>query len=251
MDGQCGLLVAALIIGAFRLAPNRPLAAGILVGLLTFKPQFGLLVPAALLAMRQWRVIAAAAATALVLCVVSAAVFGADAWLTWGRETLQGYLGGDPKWVEYGRVWGSSVYACALLLGAPAWAATALQTAAILASIVTTWAVFRSRLRPDLKLAALLVATLLAAPHSAGYDQALLVVAAGLWLAGEPRPWPVWQGVLVLALWLAPLLGPPIRIWPGRLTPLLLASFVAVLAAKARTAAADQGAPAVRARRGG
>ena len=80
--GQDGLLMAALLYGGCRLLPRRPVLAGVLFGLLSCKPQFGLLLPVALLAARQWRTIAAAAATVLATVIASAAAFG---WGMWGR----------------------------------------------------------------------------------------------------------------------------------------------------------------------
>ena len=229
VDGQCGFLVAALLVGGFRLVRVRPLAAGVLVGLLTFKPQFGLMVPIALIAMRQWRCLLAAALTVLALVAASAAAFGADAWFAWGREAVQGYLGRRSEMGDLRPAVGRQRLCLRGAPGAPAMLASIIQTATILASAAATYAAFRSRLRPDLKLAVLLTAALLAAPHSANYDDVLLVIAAGLWLAAQPRPWPPWQGIMALALWLSALVSPPVLSPPGRLTPLLLAVFIALV----------------------
>ena len=43
--GQNGFLTAALIGGTLYLIPIRPVLAGICLGLLTYKPQYGLLFP--------------------------------------------------------------------------------------------------------------------------------------------------------------------------------------------------------------
>ena len=59
--GQNGFLTAALLVGGIRLAPSRPLSGGVLLGLLAYKPQFGLVVVVALVAARLWRAIFAAA----------------------------------------------------------------------------------------------------------------------------------------------------------------------------------------------
>ena len=50
--GQNGFLTAALLGGALVVLDRRPLVAGILIGLLVYKPQFGLMIPLALLAER-------------------------------------------------------------------------------------------------------------------------------------------------------------------------------------------------------
>ncbi|MHB8528496.1 MAG: glycosyltransferase family 87 protein [Caulobacteraceae bacterium] len=233
LQGQCAFLVAALLVWSFRLIRTRPIVAGILLGILSFKPQFCLLLPVALIAMRQWRGLFAAGVTVLLSIVISAAVFGPQTWIDWLRQTQQGYFGGELKWIEYGRIWGNSVYACAVLLGATAKIGSIVQTASILFSAAAIWMTFRSRLQPDLKLAALLAATVLAAPHSAGYDGVLVVIAAGMWLAAQPGPRPLWQWTVALVMWLDGLFSPPLVFPPGRLMPLFIAGFVVLLAAKA------------------
>jgi hypothetical protein len=185
------------------------------------------LVPIALVAAGQWRGLAAAIASAAALVLVSAALFGVDAWIWWIRETLESYASADPKWVVYGRIWGDSVYACALLLGVPARLASLIQTGAILVSAAAVWTAFRSQRPADLKLAVLLAATLLAAPHSGAYDVVLLVVAAGLWLAADREPQPLWRWILTLTFWLCAY--PPMISAPTRLLPLAVAGLVAVI----------------------
>ena len=48
--GQNGFLTAALIDGTLYLMPVRPILAGICLGLLSYKPQYGLLFPLVLIA---------------------------------------------------------------------------------------------------------------------------------------------------------------------------------------------------------
>ena len=61
--GQNGFLTAALIGGTLYLMPVRPILAGICLGLLSYKPQYGLLFPLVLIAAAQWRMFFSAAAT--------------------------------------------------------------------------------------------------------------------------------------------------------------------------------------------
>ena len=53
--GQNGFLTAALIGGVLEFMERRPAMAGVCLGLLTYKPQFGVLVPVALVERRQTR----------------------------------------------------------------------------------------------------------------------------------------------------------------------------------------------------
>src|SRR6476620_7954966 len=55
--GQNGFLTAALLIGGLANLDRRPIIAGILFGILTIKPQFGLLLPVLLVLGGHWRVI--------------------------------------------------------------------------------------------------------------------------------------------------------------------------------------------------
>jgi Glycosyltransferase family 87 len=80
VGGQNGFLTASLFLGGVLLIDRRPVLAGFLFGLLTFKPHLGLVLPFALLALGAWRVMAAAAVTALALFAGSAALFGIEPW---------------------------------------------------------------------------------------------------------------------------------------------------------------------------
>ena len=55
--GQNGFLTAALLGGALHLLDRRPWLAGVLIGCLAYKPQFGVLIPVALLAGGRWSTI--------------------------------------------------------------------------------------------------------------------------------------------------------------------------------------------------
>src|SRR3546814_10633706 len=75
-----GFLTAALLIGGLRLLGAKPIVAGILFGILTVKPQLGILLPFALLAARQWTAIAAAGVTTVLLVGSSVLLFVWESW---------------------------------------------------------------------------------------------------------------------------------------------------------------------------
>ena len=81
--GQNGLLSRALFIAAMRLLDRRPVWYGILLGILSFKPHLGLLIPFALLAGRLWIPLIVAFATVLILAALSLAIWGADPWIAY------------------------------------------------------------------------------------------------------------------------------------------------------------------------
>lgn len=243
--GQNAFLTAALLIGGFRLAPRRPLLGGAVLGILTFKPQFWILVPIALVAERNWKALGASLGAAAALAAASAAVLGIGVWQGWLHLALTTYWNPAARWVLNGRIAGDSIWACLVVSGVPASIANALQGAAVFLAAAAVYRGFRLPLPPDRKLAALLAATIFAAPHSSIHDAVMLAIAAGLWIVGTASGRaPAWKGMLALLLWLAPLVNPPQTVPLGRLTPLLILAFLGVLLAGRdnRSAVPDHGA---------
>jgi hypothetical protein len=221
ISGQCTFLVAALIVGGFALLPSRPVWSGLLLGLLTFKPQFCLLVPFALIAAGSWRAVVAAAVSPLVMIALSGTMFGWDLWLRWIPLVWSNVNSSNDLWIETGRMWGNSVYTCAVLLGASTRIASVIQLLAIGGAIVAVVAAFRSRLGAMEKTAVFLAATVLAAPHSGLYDMILLQIAMVFLLLARDTARQPWLWGLAFAVWLLPALGPPALFGASRLGPLV------------------------------
>jgi alpha-1,2-mannosyltransferase len=168
--GQNGFLTAALLIGGLANLDRRPIFSGILFGILTVKPQFGLLLPALLLLTTRWRVMVAAAATAATLVLVTSIWFGADIWLEYFRKVVpqQHWLLTKGGGLLVPMV--SSAFVNARLVGLPLmadWAVQAVASASALLMVV--WA-FRRRRDPGLSLALFVTATFLFSPWMLNYD---------------------------------------------------------------------------------
>ncbi len=225
--GQNAFLIAALLIAGFRLLNRRPVFAGLILGVLTIKPQFALMAPIALIAARQWPALLAAAGSALLLALVSALIFGVDPWAIWLSQAMSSLAASDLQWTRFGRMWGDSVWTCAILLGAAPAAASLAQLAATVWAAGAVAVAWRRPLSEGSKLAVLLAATLLAAPYWSSYDAILLALAGLFLLAEAPRNGDLWAWVLALALWLAPVASPPVQTPIGRLIPIAIAAFIA------------------------
>ena len=171
---QTSLLVAALMIGGCRLMGKRPVLAGMLFGLMSFKPQFGLLLPLALVSAREWRAFAAATATVLAGILASGMAFG---WATWAA--LPKALAQLAHFVAPVAVFNESsptVTATLRVLDAgPAVAQAGQLAAAVLAGGVV-FLCFRRGFRP-LPIAALLVGTFFATPYAFYYDMPIVSYA--------------------------------------------------------------------------
>lgn len=228
--GQNAFLTTALTVGGFGLLRRAPAWAGVLLGALVFKPQLWLLVPVALVAGRQWRVLGAALATSAALTLLSLAAFGVAPWRQW----LRLMLGQDPQfqdWLMAGRLYGQSMFTEAVLLGASHATAQAVQAASTLAAAAMVWAAFRRAATPaDISFAVLLVATLIAAPHVSNYDALMLIVAATLLLGRALREgFLPGETLLLVVVFAIEALDPPKAIPAGLVTPLVLLTTIAAL----------------------
>ncbi len=184
VSGQSGFLLAALLVGGLRLLPHRPILAGVLFGLLTYKPQFGILVPVALVAAGQWRCIAAACVTTASMIAATTAAFGSIAWETWTR-TLPAYAAWFYK-VMAENPFIPTVVNNLQRLGASQGPARAVQGTAALAAGVVVWRAWRL-LPHGLAVPALLAATCLATPYAFVYDLPMLSSAVFLFAAHRLR----------------------------------------------------------------
>jgi hypothetical protein len=252
--GQLALLIAAAFLVGLLLLPSAELAAGSLFGLLLLKPQFGLMVPVALLAGRYWRGIAGAALTVCLLLLLSVLAFGLQPWRDW----LHLMFSGDPAlsaWMATGRHFGQSVDTCARLLGAPPRLASALQLLAIAFSAACVWHIFSRPTALPQRAVALLCAAVLAAPHVGDYDAVLLGIASVITLAeGLKRRLRLSETLLAMAAWLGSLINPPALIAMVGV-PLLTAASLAtplvtagLMASAVKLPSAPNASPAVRGR---
>jgi alpha-1,2-mannosyltransferase len=205
--GQNGFLTAALMGGALLALERRPALAGILIGLLIYKPQFGLLIPIALIAAGQWRAIAAAAATVAVLTLAATLAFGPQVWHAFALASEYSRTvvleQGDTGWHKI-----QSLFSWARMWGAPialAYALQAVLTAALGIAIVRLW---RSAAPHALKAAALCLGAILATPYTLDYDMMVLAPAIAFFTADAlARGFRPWEKTALAALWLVPLVA--------------------------------------------
>jgi len=200
--GQNAFLTASIFCAGLLLLERRPFLAGLVLGLLCYKPHFGLLLPVALLAGGYWFAVSGAAISVAALCAASLALFGVEAWTAYLAAALssaQTYESGRVNLAFYVTPFGG-----ALLLGAPRWAAYAVQVLASLAAAgCVAWAWWRRAAFP-VRAAALLAGTVLAVPLALVYDLMLLLPAmAWLLVARAGRELPR-EGAALAVAYLAP-----------------------------------------------
>ena len=181
MNGQNGFLTAALVGATLVLMPTRPILSGICLGLLSYKPQYGLLFPLALIAASQWATFSAAAATTVALALLS--------WIAFGTESWQAFFHWMPMFSQASFTEGratfyklQSVFGMVRTLGGGeqlAWTLQWMMSGAVLVGVVTLW---RGRADYALKAAALAAGTLLLTPYLFLYDMMVLAIPVGFLL---------------------------------------------------------------------
>lgn len=215
LHGHNGFLTAALLTGGAVLLPTRPVFAGVLLGLLAYKPQLALAVPVALLAGGFFRATAAAAVTVIILTVATLAAFGIEPWeafvasMTFTRQVVLEQ--GGPGFAKM-----QSAFAAVRLMGGGiplAYVVQGIVTATVLVALAVMW---RSKADHRLKAASLMAASLLTTPYCLDYDMVVLGPAlaalASLGLSTGFRPY---GKTLLAAVWIMPLLARPIATTTG------------------------------------
>lgn len=187
---QNGYISASLGLGALALRDKRPVLAGVLLGLLTVKPQLGLLFPFLLVAERRWSMIASATLTAVALIAASISIFGVEAWKGYLDEVvpyqafvmraLEGtFLAMMPAFYGALRNW----------TVAPDVALALHLLVAVPVALVTIAAFFRvadARYRTAL----LVLGTFVVTPYALSYDLGLLIPALALLAGSGTADWP-------------------------------------------------------------
>ena len=173
--GQTGFLTAALLGAGIALIDRRPALSGVLFGLLTVKPQFGLLIPVALVAGGRWKVVCWAAASTLAIAAASTAILGTTPWTAFldsaSRINDAILTAGGADFSKLQSLYGNLR---ALGFGAEtAWLAHGVLALVLAVGVAWIW---RSDAAFDLKAAALSAATILASPYAFIYDFVMLAV---------------------------------------------------------------------------
>jgi hypothetical protein len=202
--GHNGFLTALLLGGGLLLLGKRPLIAGLLLGCLIYKPQFGLIIPPLLLAGRHWRTLGGACVSAALLVGLTMMIWGIPVWqafvdsLPLTRTVIieQGITGWHKIMSPFAavRMWGGGV--------AVAYAVQSLATALCIAAVMwIEWSERRAYLRNALVCAAVLIST----PYVLDYDYVVLLPAiAFLYVDGREHHFLRWDATLLAFAWLAP-----------------------------------------------
>jgi len=201
--GQNSLFSTAILAGAATTLDRYPIVAGVLIGVLAYKPQLAILAPLVLMSARRWTAFAAAAGTTCLLVGGATAVFGVGAW--------KGFFDVLPEasaW-NFGAAPGLDIFVSPLAavrqIGGStnlAWFVQILTAAAAIATLVIV-----SRKRPGgaAEMALMVACTGLCVPSLGIYDMVIFAVP-GAWLISEAvtSGWLPFERVTLAALYMTP-----------------------------------------------
>jgi hypothetical protein len=203
--GQNGFLSALLLGQGLLLLEQKPRLAGLILGLLVYKPHLAVLVVIALAAARKWSALIAACASAAAFIAVSIALYGMASWEAFYRTIpLAQYLleSGALPWHQM-----TTFFALARLLGVSVPLAYGLQAVfAVIAVISVAW-VWYQRVFP-LAYIVLTISIFLATPYAYQYDLTItgLSIAWYSW-EGLKNGWLPYEKTVLLLAWFMPLLN--------------------------------------------
>jgi hypothetical protein len=206
--GQNSLFSAALLGGSAVTLDRYPVVAGVLIGVLVYKPQLAFLAPLVLITARRWRAFAAASATTVLLIAGSTVVFGIDSWIGFISALPDAgawNAGGAPGFDKF-----ASPFAAIRLLGGSTNLAWLVQF--VIAAAAITALVFTSWRRPGgaAEIALLVATTGLCVPFFGNYDMVILAVP-GAWLISEAvaNGWLPYERAVLAALYVTPFIMIP------------------------------------------
>jgi hypothetical protein len=246
MHGQNGFLNAALLGGGLLLLDRRPWLAGLLIGLLAYKPHFGVLLPFLLMAQGRWRTFASAAVTSISLSAAAWLALGPEPWLAFVRNfgVVSQVL--ESRALPWEKI--PSVFVTVAGLGAPLPVAYAVHAAVALALAGLTVDAWRRPGSQALKVALAIPAVLAVSPYCFDYDLVLLAIPIGLMAEhARSRPLPAGGKALLVLAFLTPVLFTPFAKLTGvQLMPVpILLLFGLIWATLARERGAEDARPAV------
>jgi len=243
ISGQNGFLSAALLVGGLRCLTRWPACGGILLGLMTYKPQFLLLLPIVLIASRNIQALVAACVTVLFVVVISSAALGWSIWQIWISQfpTYQHLLQANQASLDHMM---PTMVAGARAIGVSAGVGYTAQFLCSVVVAVLTWRACRRGLSEQ-TIAMVAIGTIIVAPYAMIYDMPMIAAAVAIdWQARREACVPIKSPeVILVAALFACILGMVNSLLPFAASVLVFVLFLVI--AGSRNAVLKDGADGV------
>jgi hypothetical protein len=203
MSGQSSFLTAAMLLTIVSCLDRKPVLAGVLIGLLSLKPQLGILFPVMLGVSGRWRVFMVAAITTILIIAATGVAFGPQVWIDFVSKGIpaQNLALADPERVR------TPMYPTIFmnLRGVDASYAVAMAVQACFSALVVGLVIFAYRFRknadPQLLSALFFTCSVCVVPYLLSYDTLTISCLAVLLLAAGKLDMPG-QVLAMLMYWL-------------------------------------------------
>lgn len=174
--------------------------SGIFLGMLTYKPHFGLLFPIGLLASRNWRAIGSAVLLTAVLAILAWMAFGYEGWAEFINAFTERGSDLGPAQGVHPRL--QSIFGIFYWTGVSLWVAWSAQLAVSVLTALGIWMLWANPISFNLKAAALCAGILLASPYALFYDLSILCIAAAFFIKeGMSRGFLPGERTLMVIFW--------------------------------------------------
>ena len=239
--------LACFTLMFFLLRDRREFLAGLVLGCLIFKPQLGLAAAIVFVSTGAWKTVAGAALSAAAQLLVGVLYYGAEPLRQWIRmlQNVRAVLPLlEPKLYQTHSL--RTFWSMLVPLPVLSFGLYVVSAAVILGFTIACWK--RSQSVPlPLRYSALLLASVLVAPHLTVYDLVILAPAFLLladWLIGEPStPSTHRLGTLLYLVYMLPLLGPFAQWTHVQLSVIAMAATVWLIWSISREASSPLPAP--------
>ena len=215
VQGQNGAFFAACLVGGFMAREKGcPWLSAVLFAVILAKPQYGVLIPIALLAQRDWAAILRTAVACLAFTGLVTLQLGPEIWIYFAKNTemLRFSLTEGGLLAQMPTVWASLH-----LAGVPAGIAMGLHAIAALAAVGVVWTLWRQPVvAPDLALAAVLFGTLMISPYGFRYDMVATLGGTLLLMRHAAlHGWHPAEKLVLTIMWLLPGVFPLLALVSG------------------------------------
>ena len=177
LTGQNGFLSGALFIGGLLCIREYPVVAGVLLGLLSYKPHLGILIPVVLLAMRLWKPLVSAGITMIALVLMSLVVHGPEVWRLYFTVTSQNNTAVLESGTGFLTYMMPTVFMSGRILDMDVGIIYVVQFMVLAMVMIGTYWGIRHCEHRSLQVATVSIAIFLASPYAHNYDMTILSAA--------------------------------------------------------------------------
>lgn len=189
-SGQIVFFTTGLFLGAFLLLSRNPKIAGVLLGILTIKPQWGLVWPILLLKQRRFKTIGVAIGVTLLLFAMVCFIYGPHAWEGFLHFTLpfQWSLLETPPETRGFQTMTITLPIALQRIGLSSAVAFHMQWLLVIIVSAVLWCRFNKPFTQATRALLLCCASMLLSPYLLTYDMVLLTIPLLWCFAQHPKP---------------------------------------------------------------